>query len=99
MQPFWLQLKATAIDGKNYKTDCTNTEGILRIVMSVPSPKVEPLKLWLAEQGKRTVDELNDPELLTKEQSEDLNLIRLMKQADRSQKVSREKVMAKLGRK
>lgn len=70
LQPFWLQLKVTAIDGKNYKTDCTNTEGILRIVMSVPSPKAEPLKLWLAEQGKRTIDELNDPELLTERQAE-----------------------------
>ncbi len=70
LQPFWLQLKVTAIDGKNYKTDCTNTEGILRIVMSVPSPKAEPLKLWLAEQGKRTIDEFNDPELLTERQAE-----------------------------
>ena len=43
------QLKLKASDGKNYKTDCTNTEGILRIVMSVSSPKAEPLKLWLAE--------------------------------------------------
>ena len=42
---------------------CANTEGIFRIVMSVPSPKAEPLKLWLAEQGKRTIDETEDPEL------------------------------------
>lgn len=70
LQPFWLQLKLTSIDNKNYKTDCANTEGVFRIIMSVPSPKAEPLKLWLAEQGKRTIDELNDPELLTERQAE-----------------------------
>ena len=63
LQPFWLQLKMQAKDGKMYKTDATNTEGVLRIVMSVPSPKAEPLKLWLAEQGKRTLDETENPEL------------------------------------
>jgi DNA-damage-inducible protein D len=63
LQPFWLQLKMKAADGKLYKTDATNTEGVLRIVMSVPSPKAEPLKLWLAEQGKRTLDETENPEL------------------------------------
>lgn len=65
-----LQLKLISKDGKGYKTDCANTEGLLRIVMSVPSPKAEPLKLWLAEQGKRTIDETNDPELLTQRQIE-----------------------------
>ncbi len=64
------QLKLKSKDGKSYKTDCANTEGILRIVMSVPSPKAEPLKLWLAEQGKRTIDETNNPELLTQRQIE-----------------------------
>lgn len=63
VQPFWLQLKMIAPDGKNRLTDCANTEGILRIVMSVPSPKAEPLKLWLAEQGKRAIDEAENPEL------------------------------------
>jgi DNA-damage-inducible protein D len=57
-------------NGKKYPTDCANTEGIFRIIMSVPSPKVEPLKLWLAEQGKRAIDEANDPELLTERQAE-----------------------------
>ena len=52
LHPFWMQLKLTASDGRQRLTDCTNIEGILRIVMSVPSPKAEPLKLWLAEQGK-----------------------------------------------
>ena len=65
-----MQLKLKSSDGKNYKTDCAHTEGVLRIVMSVPSPKAEPLKLWLAEQGKRTIDELNNPELLTERQAE-----------------------------
>jgi DNA-damage-inducible protein D len=57
------QLKMTAQDGRKRLTDCANTEGVFRIVMSVPSPKAEPLKLWLAEQGKRTIDETENPEL------------------------------------
>ncbi len=51
-------------NGKKYPTDCANVEGIFRILMSVPSPKVEPLKLWLAEQGKRAIDETENPELI-----------------------------------
>jgi DNA-damage-inducible protein D len=62
------KFKFAANDGKMRSTDCANTEGVLRIVMSVPSPKAEPLKLWLAEQGKRTLDETADPELLTQRQ-------------------------------
>ena len=71
-QPFAFceQLKLSASDGRKRLTDCANTEGVLRIVMSVPSPKVEPLKLWLAEQGKRTIDEAENPELLTERQAE-----------------------------
>ena len=49
--------------GGKQKLNCANTEGVLRIVMSVPSPKAEPLKLWLAEQGKRAIDEAENPEL------------------------------------
>ena len=49
---------------------CANTEGIFRIIMSVPSPKAEPLKMWLAEQGKRTLDETENPELMTQRQIE-----------------------------
>jgi prophage antirepressor-like protein len=64
------KLKFLAPDGKMRPTDCANTEGVFRIIMSVPSPKVEPLKLWLAEQGKRTIDETNDPELMTERQAE-----------------------------
>ena len=58
-----LQLKLKASDGRQRLTDCANTEGLLRIVMSIPSPKAEPLKLWLAEQGKRAIDEAENPEL------------------------------------
>ena len=62
------QLKLKSNDGKSYQTDCATTEGIFRIIMSVPSSKAEPLKLWLAEQGKRTIDETENPELLTQRQ-------------------------------
>jgi DNA-damage-inducible protein D len=64
------QLKMKATDGRSRLTDCANTEGVLRIAMSVPSPKAEPLKLWLAQQGKRTIDETENPELLTQRQIE-----------------------------
>lgn len=64
------QLKLPSSDGKNYKTDCANTEGVLRIVMSVPSPKAEPLKLWLAQVGKERIQETENPELLTERQAE-----------------------------
>jgi DNA-damage-inducible protein D len=64
------KLKFLAPDGKMRSTDCANTEGIFRIIMSVPSPKAEPLKLWLAEQGKRTLEETENPELLTERQRE-----------------------------
>lgn len=50
-------------DGKMYKTDVANTEQLLRIIQSIPSPKVEPLKLWLAKVGSERIDETTDPEL------------------------------------
>lgn len=62
------RLKIESKDGKKYYTDCANTEGVFRIIMSIPSPKAEPLKLWLAEQGKRSIDETENPELLTNRQ-------------------------------
>ncbi len=64
------RLKLPANDGKKYNTDCANTEGVLRIIMSVPSPRAEPLKLWLAEQGKRAIDEAENPELSFERMSE-----------------------------
>ena len=50
-------------DGKNYKTDVANTEQLLRIIQSIPSPKAEPFKLWLAKVGRERIDETIDPEL------------------------------------
>ena len=57
------QLKLTAPDGKKRETDCANTEGIFRIIQSIPSPKAEPFKLWLAKVGKERIDEIENPEL------------------------------------
>ena len=50
-------------DGKNYLTDTLDTQGILRLIESIPSPKAEPFKLWLAQMGKERIDEVFDPEL------------------------------------
>jgi DNA-damage-inducible protein D len=61
--PFWGHLKVIAKDGKNRLTDCANTEGVFRIIMSVPSPKAEPLKMWLAQVGKERIEETENPEL------------------------------------
>ncbi len=58
-----MQLKMQASDGRQRLTDCANTEGVLRIVMSVPSPKAEPLKLWLAQVGTERIQETENPEL------------------------------------
>ena len=58
-----VQLKMQASDGRQRETDCANTEGVFRIIMSVPSPKAEPFKMWLASLGKRELDELADPSL------------------------------------
>ena len=57
------QLKMTASDGKKRLTDVADTAGILRIIQSIPSPKAEPFKMWLAEVGKERIDETIDPEL------------------------------------
>jgi|SRR3989338_1787136 len=58
-----LQLKLLADDGKLRETDCANTEGIFRIIQSIPSPKAEPFKRWLAKVGKDRIDEIENPEL------------------------------------
>ncbi len=57
------QLKMKSSDGKYYFTDCANTETLFRIIQSIPSPKVEPLKRWLARVGKERIDEIENPEL------------------------------------
>jgi len=61
-----VQLKLTSSDGKSYKTDCVNTEAAFRIIQSIPSPKAEPFKRWLARVGYERVQEIEDPELATK---------------------------------
>ena len=57
------QLKMESSDGKMYNTDATDMQGIFRIIQSIPSPKAEPFKMWLAEVGKERIDEIIDPEL------------------------------------
>jgi DNA-damage-inducible protein D len=57
-------------EGGKQRMNCTNTEGVLRLIQSVPSPKAEPFKLWLADLGKQAIDETNDPELLAQRQAE-----------------------------
>lgn len=57
------QLKMEAADGKMRETDVADMQGIFRIIQSVPSPKAEPFKMWLAEVGKERIDEIIDPEL------------------------------------
>ncbi len=63
LSPIWVQLKMKSADGKNYNTDCANTEGIFRIIQSIPSPKAEPFKQWLARVGYERVQEIENPEL------------------------------------
>lgn len=55
------QLKMESVDGKKYTTDCTTTEGVLRIIQSIPSPKAEPFKQWLAKVGYERIEESQDP--------------------------------------
>ncbi len=57
------QLKMEAPDGKKRFTDCANTEGVLRIIQSIPSPKAEPFKRWLAKVGYERIEEIENPEL------------------------------------
>ncbi|MEI6042551.1 MAG: Bro-N domain-containing protein [bacterium] len=57
------QLNLESSDGKKYETDCANTEGVFRIIQSIPSPKAEPFKRWLAKVGYERVKEIEDPEL------------------------------------
>ena len=61
-----VQLKMKAQDGKYRQTDALDTEGIFRLIESVPSPKAEPFKLWLAQMGKERIDEVFDPEIAIK---------------------------------
>lgn len=57
------QLKMQSSDGKFYKTDVADTEQLFRLIQSIPSPKAEPFKLWLAQVASERLDEMQDPEL------------------------------------
>ncbi len=63
LSPIWVQLKLIAEDGKLRETDCANTESLFRIIQSIPSPKAEPFKLWLAQVGYERIQEIENPEL------------------------------------
>ena len=64
------QLKLPASDGKYYDTDCANTETLFRLIQSIPSPKAEPFKRWLAKVGYERVQEIENPELAQKRMKE-----------------------------
>ncbi len=64
------QLSLVSTDGKFYATDCANTQNIFRIIQSIPSPKAEPFKLWLAQVGYERVKEIENPELAQKRMRE-----------------------------
>ena len=57
------QLKMLSSDGKYYKTDVATTEQLFRLIQSIPSPKAEPFKLWMAQVAKERLDQMQDPEL------------------------------------
>ena len=63
LSPVWVQLKLEASDGKKYSTDCANTKGLFRIIQSIPSPKAELFKQWLAQVGYERIQEIENPEL------------------------------------
>lgn len=63
LSTFCVQLKLTSLDGKDYKTDCVNTEAAFRVIQSIPSAKAEPFKRWLAQVGHERVQEIENPEL------------------------------------
>src|SRR3990167_6498347 len=67
---FCLQLKLPSADGKYYATNCANTKNMFRIIQSIPSPKAEPFKQWLAQVGYDRVQEIENPELAQKRMKE-----------------------------
>ena len=70
LSPIWVQLKLQSSDGKYYLTDCANTKSMFRIIQSIPSPKAEPFKQWLAQVGYERIQEIEDPELAQKRMKE-----------------------------
>ena len=65
------QLKMLSSDGKYYKTDVATTQQLFRLIQSIPSPKAEPFKLWIAQVAKERLDQMQDPELSIKQAMED----------------------------
>ncbi len=63
LSTFCRQLKIESTDGKKYLTECSDVEGLLRIIQSIPSPKAEPFKRWLAQVGYQRLEEIENPEL------------------------------------
>ena len=63
LSPVWVQLKLEASNGKKSATDCANTKSLFRIIQSIPSPKAEPFKQWLAQVGYERIQEIENPEL------------------------------------
>ncbi len=63
LSPIWVQLKLQASDGKMRQSDCVNTKGAFRLIQSIPSPKAEPFKRWLAKVGYERIEEIETPEL------------------------------------
>ena len=70
LSTFCRQLKLPSADGKYYATDCSNTKDMFRIIQSIPSPRAEPFKLWLAKVGYERVQEIENPELSQKRMRE-----------------------------
>src|SRR3989338_4922393 len=66
LSPIWVQLKLPAEDGKLRFTDCVNTKNAFRLIQSIPSPKAEPFKQWLAKVGYERIQEIENPELAQK---------------------------------
>lgn len=79
-----VQLKLKAPDGKMRETDVADMQGLFRIIQSIPSPKAEPFKMWLAEVGKERVDETIDPELTIDKALETYLKKRVHKRMDQS---------------
>ncbi len=79
---FIVQLKLQSSDGKFYETDCANTESLFRIIQSIPSPKAEPFKQWLAKVGYERIQEIENPELAQERMKQLYEQKGLMSQSD-----------------
>jgi len=70
LSTFCRRLKVESSDGKKYSTECSDAAGLLRIIQSIPSPKAEPFKRWLAQVGYERLEEIENPELASKRMRE-----------------------------